>query len=547
METRENLQKEALDALRTDKRLILNWGTGVGKSRVAVNAMDAILTSTPDARFLLMVQETPHKDNWKEEIYKALGKRRADKVMPAITMDCYASFKKHESTSWDLIVFDEGHHLRSIIRQRILATMAAKRVLVLTATASDKNDGDQMLMTLENTFGEFRSMSFGLQEAIDNNLLKTPEIHLIPVVLDHKSQDKYDDMTEYLDRKSGEYHKMRSDFLMEAGESDNEDTEAARIKWLNAGAQRKRLLGACKTTVAKEILNGPLKDKKLICFCASVDQIAELGGKSYVCSRNTAKQNREAIEEFNRSRKKALYAMGMLQEGQNLKGIEAGLLIQLDGKARPFIQKFGRVMRSENPVLYIIYAKDTHDEEYVDNALTDIDRQYIVRHDPLLMNGKKAQTSAINPPTAPMKRPEGAETLIWTVDNNYGRLISVNGDTAGSISGFLTEIGMVDGRTPMYVLKIQETYGTRIHAVHVNRKLSIGLIASIASISRPGDKPILLNVYKNGYWTQYDVLYGRTKAKWDRRVMENYPDDNDQKVAYLDTIVEQINLKIQNQ
>ena len=33
----------------------------------------------------------------------------------------------------------------------------------------------------------------------------------------------------------------------------------------------------------------------------------------------------------------------MLTEGQNLKDIDAGIIIQLDGKERPFTQKHGEV------------------------------------------------------------------------------------------------------------------------------------------------------------------------------------------------------------
>ena len=54
-----------------------------------------------------------------------------------------------------------------------------------------------------------------------------------------------------------------------------------------------------------------------------------------------------------------IFAVGMLQEGQNLVNIEAGIIIQLDGKERSFIQKFGRSLRAEDPVQYIFYYKNT--------------------------------------------------------------------------------------------------------------------------------------------------------------------------------------------
>ena len=67
----------------------------------------------------------------------------------------------------------------------------------------------------------------------------------------------------------------------------------------------------------------------------------------------------------------------MLQEGVNLTDIEVGVIIQLDGEERSFIQRFGRTLRSDSPVQYIIYYKGTRDEEYLNNALENIDKKYI--------------------------------------------------------------------------------------------------------------------------------------------------------------------------
>lgn len=68
----------------------------------------------------------------------------------------------------------------------------------------------------------------------------------------------------------------------------------------------------------------------------------------------------------------------MLQEGMNLTDIQVGIIIQLDGEERAFIQKFGRALRAESPEQYIIYYKGTRDEEYLKNAIENIDAKYIV-------------------------------------------------------------------------------------------------------------------------------------------------------------------------
>ena len=69
--------------------------------------------------------------------------------------------------------------------------------------------------------------------------------------------------------------------------------------------------------------------------------------------------------------------MGMITEGMNLNDIQAGIITQLDGKERLFIQKVGRVLRADSPVCYIFYYKDTQDENYLKTALENIDSKYV--------------------------------------------------------------------------------------------------------------------------------------------------------------------------
>ena len=48
-----------------------------------------------------------------------------------------------------------------------------------------------------------------------------------------------------------------------------------------------------------------------------------------------------------------------------------------DNSERATIQKWGRSMRAEKPMIYIFYYRNTRDEEYLKNAIEDIDKKYI--------------------------------------------------------------------------------------------------------------------------------------------------------------------------
>ena len=118
-----------------------------------------------------------------------------------------------------------------------------------------------------------------------------------------------------------------------------------------------------------------MKDKRFICFCTNIEQAELLGEENAVHSKK--KNSLEIIHRFNEKEINNLFAVGMLQEGVNLKDIEAGIIIQLDGEERAFIQKFGRTLRADSPEQYIIYFRATRDEEYLNNALENIDNKYI--------------------------------------------------------------------------------------------------------------------------------------------------------------------------
>ena len=540
MITREQLQNDALEELRESRRLILNWGTGVGKSRVAVSAIDSIDKAVDNARFLLMVQETPHKDNWIQEFVSALGQKRTSEILPRLVIDCYASLKKHASTSWDLVVFDEGHHLRSPMRQKILKTMDASRVLVLTATVNDKNDGDEMLETLSSTFGEFKSLSFGLQDAIDNAVLKEPQIHVIPIVLDRENWERYENASAYQDKKKTEYFSRRHELGIVFDFPDNEETSALKAKWLNAGSRRKRLIGHSKTRVAKEILAGPLKDKRLICFSASVDQIKWLGGTNHVSGQNTPKENKIAIDAFNNGEQDKLFAMGMLQEGQNLKNIEAGLIVQLDGKARTFIQKFGRVMRSDDPLLYILYVKETQDESYLDNALSGIKKEFITIHDAVYMDGTKAHKCVLNLDYRGIVKEKRKYVNKWIFDHESAVFKGQEANASSELSGVICGI---EDKDLAYVLKLADVYSSTENVILVPKRHSLSLVASLATMLEPSRIPVKVLVYKKGDWPNFEIRTSQNKVAWSKDVLEEYRKSSD-KIAFLDAVVEDINKKI---
>jgi superfamily II DNA or RNA helicase len=88
-------------------------------------------------------------------------------------------------------------------------------------------------------------------------------------------------------------------------------------------------------------------------------------------------ENSKIITNFDKGIIRSLFATGMLTEGVNLNGIEAALIIQLDNQSKSLVQKLGRVLRSDSPICYILYLKDTQDEKYLNTAFKGFNKDYL--------------------------------------------------------------------------------------------------------------------------------------------------------------------------
>ena len=152
--------------------------------------------------------------------------------------------------------------------------------------------------------------------------------------------------------------------------------EFQKSKWMLTAIERKRFLGNSKTNKVIPFVT-KMASKRFICFCSSIEQADILGSTNSIHSKMKGANASEIIELFNQGIIDCIFAVGMLQEGQNLNNIEAGIIIQLDNEDRPFIQKSGRALRAKEPILLVFYYKGTRDEEYLEKILEGIEPEHV--------------------------------------------------------------------------------------------------------------------------------------------------------------------------
>jgi superfamily II DNA or RNA helicase len=268
-------------------------------------------------------------------------------------------------------------------------------IYLLSATLSS---GKQDM--IEDIFGKFKTSTVTLKDAIEEDILPDPKVYVIGMELDNvkKHQEikigndpkapvvKWEDRAKYIYKNTPciiqctEFQKNL--FLTQSVDYWNEryhrsHSEFQRVKAANYGSQRKRFLGELKTGVIRKLIERLPKNNRFVCFCASVEQANNLDYVNTISSKRPAKSNQLIIDKFNNKEINHIYAVGMITEGMNLTDIQTGIIVQLDGKERLFIQKFGRSLRAEDPVTFIFYYKNTQDEKYLKGALESIDSKYV--------------------------------------------------------------------------------------------------------------------------------------------------------------------------
>lgn len=384
---KEKVQQSEFQALKGRNRVILKWATGVGKSKMAIDLVNYVSDTT--SRALFVVAEKSHIQNWKDEFLK-WGLNEMD-----VTIICYASLHKFRNEKVDILVLDEGHHAFTEKRKDILSSLSADYVFMLSATLSY-----QKVSELEEIYGKFITSTVTLREAIKKDILPDPKVNIIEMELDNTTPNQeihylkgrnlpvitWEERSKYIYKKipciikcteRQKYIYLTSDMEYWKERFQRSGNPFHQNRWVNLGSQRKRFLGELKTEKVKSLISSFKKNKRFICFCASVTQAEELDKKMTISSRKSSKFNQATIDAFNKKAINRLYAVGMATEGLNLADIQAGIIVQLDGKERLFIQKFGRSMRAEDPVSYIFYYKGTQDEKYLKNALENIEEKFI--------------------------------------------------------------------------------------------------------------------------------------------------------------------------
>lgn len=359
---------------------ILELSTGMGKTKLALDKMDQLYS--PSCKILIVIPRNVLIQNWIEEFKKW----NYEDLLSNVTFVTYVSLPKM-SGAWDIVCFDECHHLSERCRDAINNGFVFKYSLFLSATISK-----EVRDFINTYFNASEWIKINTRNAIDNDILPDPKIVLIPLTLNtskvnclytpKKLKGNKPVVVPYINRWA--YKKYKGDYAISCTQQQyyNELSNlidwykrknyipAMRNLWLHKAGERLKWLSDQKVEVVLK-LTASIPSRKII-FCNNIEQSNKLG---FPCV--NSKVGIDNLDFFNKRKVNAISCVNMLDEGQNLNDCQCGIFMALNSSERMQIQKMGRLLRHKNPIIYIPYYKNTREEEIVTKMLENYNKNLI--------------------------------------------------------------------------------------------------------------------------------------------------------------------------
>lgn len=357
--TKDELQGIAAHRLAKSRRVVCQWATGTGKSGVALR----FLKDNPWMNCLILVPEQNNIENWREEFRKFCVNDEK------VTIICYASLHKYTNSKWDFLVLDEVPHMDTEKRTKMLQSVSGDYILALGAVVDD----DEM-NSLRSVYGNFEISKITTEKAVENGWIPRPDVKVLHLQMDDSKFVYWYKGRAYTEK--GYYTIIKNKVDAAVNAFNNNPTKFTKTRMLAAGNERKRFLGARKEDAIRRICEElDKKGKRYLCFCSSIKQAEKLGGERAFTSKSA--KSFAHLDKFNHHHINSLYVVAKLIEGQNLNDIDCGVIGQLGGTSRITVQQIGRILRSENPVVYIPVFDGTKDDSFLYTVTSNISVSWI--------------------------------------------------------------------------------------------------------------------------------------------------------------------------
>ena len=370
MEIRDKVQQEASTAWFNANGVgTLALGTGVGKSKVAIDIVKIQSAMNENYRVMLV---TPtiilHEQNWRNEFEK-FG---SIDLYNRLTRVCYVSLPKYDPDDYDLIIFDEYHHISERGFDDFSSRINPGKTKILGLTATPPKRGDR-----KDRFDEICPVvyAYSVGEAA-GIIVNDFHINVIKVPLDSTTKNIKAGTAKasFFTTEQANYEYWSKEVELAGNSGDQQ-----RLMW--KALSRKRALDNFPSRVAyaKKIISAELTGYKSIIFAPSIKQAEQVCSHAF----HSKVQDGQMIVDFIEDRLDHIAAVSMIDEGMTMGKVEKALIMKLSSTDKTFVQRIGRVCRNDLDKIshiYVLVYANTVEEKYLKEALSSIDDSKISYH-----------------------------------------------------------------------------------------------------------------------------------------------------------------------
>lgn len=370
-------QQEAVAFVMQHPHAIVELPTGRGKTLTAIGIVNEIMQRKPGSRVLVIVPTNVLLHQWINDGFKeagiaATGYSGEVKQWGEHTVTTYMSAIRNlqQLDQFDIIIFDEVHHLFAEQSMRILERLQHKPFLIgLTATRREYGEG----RILQNRY--FPNVFSKTIEEFQTGESKIPvEVEMIPVRFDESETEIYERDNAII-KKANKSLGPVPEWSRYFNSYDNNLKRLSRAA-ISAYAEVKRLLTETPDklqTIVDIIERTP---GQFIVFADTIDAIknieaalrrARISEGSIYSGVKPAKR-KQIIEGLRDKSIRVLVGGAAITEGLDVPDIANGILASMLVKSsRTYVQRVGRVLRprpGKRVRLFLIYVSGTMEAQH---------------------------------------------------------------------------------------------------------------------------------------------------------------------------------------
>jgi superfamily II DNA or RNA helicase len=362
-------QQEALDAWReNDDRGVLELPTGSGKTVIGIEAIETLSRPT-----LVVVPTIDLLDQWRRELQAEFsipvgqlggGEQRIEHVTVS-TYDSAYLRADDIGDRFELVIFDEVHHLGGEGYRDIARFLAAPARMGLTATFERPDGAHKTVLELIGPLVYRLSV-----DDLAGEHLAPYDIKRLTVSLTAEERKRYEEaqgtFTDYL-KRSNLTLRQGSDYQKLVMRSGN-DPKAREALLAKQRAREIMMNADGKIDELAAILDRHRNDPILV-FAASTDFVYRLAERFLIPAithQTSATERREILDRFREGRYSQVVTANVLDEGVDVPDANVGVVLAGSGSEREFTQRLGRILRpkeeGDRALLYEVVTEETAEE-----------------------------------------------------------------------------------------------------------------------------------------------------------------------------------------